>query len=60
MFACLQLWNDRECVCVHVCLFVYLCVVLTLQVLGHLVTAVTSGVADSTGRPGVFRLVTPC
>ena len=39
-----------------VCTFV--CGVLSLQVLAHLVMAVTSGVIDSTGRPGVMPLRT--
>ena len=36
----------------------FVCGVLSLQVLGHLVMAVTSGVIDSTGRPGVMTLHT--
>ena len=38
--------------------YMFVCGGLSLQVLSHLVTAVTSGVMDSTGRPGVLTLHT--
>ena len=59
MLVCLQrgmFQDELKHASVVVCMFV--CGVLSLQVLGHLVMAVTSGVIDSTGRPGVMTLHT--